>query len=273
MQMIPKIRTLVRLCFISPRIKTMWNLPVLTSSNFPRMKFDEAENFIRLAVPSVFAEIDSKRAKAMKPLESLVYDSAAAINQYWHLGEIQYNQPDVIQNALTVVIQCCTKVHLFSLNPYQVKYFVQGMNDFNQLTLRPILAVLVKLQVQLELESKEKRAIDYALWDLVAKYHSCSGLQARTAIQIISHAIYFVPGSFIENKQKRDYLAYALIPENDSERPIELLHYKVRLSCDDERTLRRIVIPTMTQNATQTEISAPHFEIGKFDLKWVLQDF
>ena len=76
------------------------------------MKFDEAENFVRLAVPSVFADIDAKRAKAMKPLESTLYDPAAAINQYWNVGEIQCNQPDAIQNALTVVVQCCTKVHL-----------------------------------------------------------------------------------------------------------------------------------------------------------------
>ena len=77
------------------------------------MNFDEAESFIRMAVPSVFAEIDAKRANAMKPLESTLYDPAAAINQYWHLGEIQFNQPDVIQKALTVVVQCCTKVHIF----------------------------------------------------------------------------------------------------------------------------------------------------------------
>ena len=79
------------------------------------MKFDEAESFIRLVVPSVFAEIDAKRINAMKPLESNLYDPAAAINQYWHLGEIPFNQPAVIQNALTVVIQCCTKVQLVLL--------------------------------------------------------------------------------------------------------------------------------------------------------------
>ena len=100
------------------------------------------------------------------------------------------------------------------------------MNDFNKVTLRPILAVLVKLRIQLELKSKERRAIDYALWDLVAKYHSCSGLQARTAMQIIAHGIYFVPGSVIENKQKRDILAYALIPEDASLKPDFLLHYR-----------------------------------------------
>ena len=78
------------------------------------MNFDEAEAFIRLAVPSVFAEIDVKRSKAIQPLESELYDPAAAINQYWHLGELQFNQPEVIQRALSVVINCCTKVHLFN---------------------------------------------------------------------------------------------------------------------------------------------------------------
>ena len=157
--------------------------------------------------------------------------------------------------------------------PFKYLLNLKGMNDLNRLTLRPLLAVLVKLRVQLELKSKEKRAVDYALWDLVAKYHSCSGLQARTAMQIIGHAIYFVPGSFVENKQKRDYLAYALIPENESEKPVKLLHYQVRLSEDDERSLRKIIIPKLTQSATQTEIATPDFDIGKFDLKWVLQDF
>ena len=147
------------------------------------------------------------------------------------------------------------------------------MDDFHQVTLRPILAVLVKLRIQLELESKERRAIDYALWDLVAKYHSCSGLQARTAMQIIGHGIYFIPGSVIENKQKRDILAYALIHEDASQKPGPLLHYNIRLSEDDNRMLRKVIIPKLTPIATQTEISAPNFEFGKFDLKWVLQDF
>ena len=75
------------------------------------MNFEEAEAFIRMTVPSVFAEINVKRAKAIQPLESLLYDPAADINQYWQLGQYQCNQPEIIQRALSVVINCCTKVH------------------------------------------------------------------------------------------------------------------------------------------------------------------
>ena len=147
------------------------------------------------------------------------------------------------------------------------------MDDFHLLTLQPLLAVLVKLRIQLEIKSKARRAIDYALWDLVSKYHSCGGLLARTAIQIVLHGIYFVPGSFVENKQKRDMLAYAIIPEDDSNEPGPLLHYKVVLNTSDDRQLRKVIIPKMTPNATQTELSKPNNELGTFSLKWVLQDF
>ena len=118
------------------------------------------------------------------------------------------------------------------------------MDEFHQLTLQPILAVLVKLRIQLEIKSKARRAIDYALWDLVSKYHSCSGLLARTAIQIILHGIYFVPGPFLEIKQKRDMLAYAIIPISDENQPFPLLHYQIALNSTDERSLRKVVLGT-----------------------------
>ena len=145
------------------------------------------------------------------------------------------------------------------------------MSMFNELKLQPILAVLTKLQVQLQLDSKEKRAIDYALWDLAYHYHSCTGLTARFMIQVIFNATYFIPGLFLDSKQKRDILAYALAPENTSKEA--LLHYRVKFNDDDEHRLRRVVLPNTTQNATQTEISQPNDDKNVFDLRWVLDDF
>ena len=145
------------------------------------------------------------------------------------------------------------------------------MSDFNVLTLQPILAVLTKLQIQLQLDSKEKRALDYALWDIVYHYHSCSGLSARLLIQIILNATYFIPGSHLDNKNKRDILAYALTPDQ-TEHKGSLLHYKVKFNNNIERRLRRVIIPRTTANVTQTELKQPNASRGEVDLKWVLKD-
>ena len=145
------------------------------------------------------------------------------------------------------------------------------MSDYQVLTLQPILAVLTKLQVQLQLDTKERRAIDYALWDIVYHYHSCSGLSARLLIQLILNATYFIPGSHLDNKQKRDILAYALTPEQTEHRG-NLLHYKVKFNQDIERRLRRVIIPKTTANVTQTDLKQPNASRGKVDLKWVLKD-
>ena len=145
------------------------------------------------------------------------------------------------------------------------------MSQFQKLTLQPLLAVLMKLRTELEINSKEKRAVDYALWDLVRTYHSCSGLTARYAITLVLNALYFMPGHFQDNKRKKDMLAYALVPESWCDDVEVLLLYRVTLNEADDKRLRRVNIPTITQNATQTTISNSQKLNGKLDLMWVWQ--
>ena len=72
----------------------------------------EAENFIRRAIPSVFAEFDRKRSSAILPLKNEDFDAAATINQdYVQTYLNDFNQTDEIQKAFSVVIQTCTKVN------------------------------------------------------------------------------------------------------------------------------------------------------------------
>ena len=145
------------------------------------------------------------------------------------------------------------------------------MSQFNRVTLQPLLAVMVKLRVELEVESKEKRAMDYALWDLVRLYHSCTGLQARHAMQQVLYTMYFMPGNYLENKHKKDVLAYALTPESQCDDVELLLLYRVTLNKANDSKLRRVNIPTVVQNMTQTKISNPQNKSGNFDLMWVLK--
>ena len=145
------------------------------------------------------------------------------------------------------------------------------MSQFEQLTLQPLLAVLIKLRTELESNSKEKRALDYALWDLVRSYHSCNGLQARYAITLVLNALYFMPGHYQDNKRKKDILAYALVPESETDNDDLLLLYRVTLNKANDNSLRRVNIPTVTQNATQTKISNSQKINEKFDLMWVWQ--
>ena len=80
------------------------------------MNRQEAENFVRQSVPSVFAEIDHKRSSAPFPLKNDMFDPAAAINQDTLQTLLRdFNQTDEIQKAFTVVIQTCMKV---SVNIY-----------------------------------------------------------------------------------------------------------------------------------------------------------
>ena len=72
----------------------------------------EAESFMKLVVPSVYEEIEAKRAMAKLPLYLENYDPAATINQY---GDIGYNQEDAIYKAAVVVVNCCTKVSTFQI--------------------------------------------------------------------------------------------------------------------------------------------------------------
>ena len=55
----------------------------------------------------------------------------------------------------------------------------------NQLFLQPVLAVLVKLRVELQLESKELTSVNYAIWDMVRTHHTCNGISARQVIQLV----------------------------------------------------------------------------------------
>ena len=85
------------------------------------MNRQEAESFMKLVVPSVYEELEDKRAKACLPLHADQYDPAATINQYC---DPNYNQEDAIYRAAVVVVNCCTKVthkNLVSRNNY-IKY-------------------------------------------------------------------------------------------------------------------------------------------------------
>ena len=79
------------------------------------MDRQEAEDFMQLVIPSVFAEIEIKRKRARLPLHRENYDAAAATNQNC---DDSFNQEIAIQKATTVLIQCCTKVNKFlAYNP------------------------------------------------------------------------------------------------------------------------------------------------------------
>lgn len=69
------------------------------------MNRDEAENYMKLVVPSVYDKIERKRQKVHLPLYDERFDPASQINQL-EGGK----QTEVIQQAITVVVQCCTKV-------------------------------------------------------------------------------------------------------------------------------------------------------------------
>ena len=73
------------------------------------MHRQEAEAFMKLIVPSVFAEIEAKRKKFKPPLYREEFDPAAKTNQY---GDIGFNQERAIEEATTVVVQYCTKVKI-----------------------------------------------------------------------------------------------------------------------------------------------------------------
>ena len=145
------------------------------------------------------------------------------------------------------------------------------MGEHDRLTLQPLVAVLVKLRIELQIDSKEKRAVDYALWDLVRSYHSCDGLMARHAILLVLQALYFVPGDYYKNKSKKDILAYALVPPSETDAEDLMLLYRVTLNKGKDDKLRRVNFPTVTQNATQTTIAKPNHDLN-VDLRWVLCD-
>ncbi len=125
--------------------------------------------------------------------------------------------------------------------------------------------------------SKEKRALDYALWDMVRYYHSCKGLIARQTIQLILNALYFIPGNYLMLKSKKDILAYALVPESETDNPDLLLLYRVKLNRGKDVELRRVNFPSVTPSATQTLITEPTLQVQPgqrkpdFDLRWVLR--
>ena len=151
------------------------------------------------------------------------------------------------------------------------------MREFEKLTLQPILAVLIKLRIELDVNSKEKQAVDYALWDMVRHYHSCKGLIARQMIQLILNALYFIPGDYLMLKSKKDILAYALVPESETDVEDLLLLYRVKLNKGKDVEMRRVNFPTVTPNSTQTDITEPIMavQVGQrkpdFDLRWVLK--
>lgn len=151
------------------------------------------------------------------------------------------------------------------------------MREFEKITLQPLLAVMIKLRSELNVNSKEKRAVDYALWDMVRYYHSCKGLVARQTIQLVLNALYFIPGNYLMLKAKKDILAYALVPESETDVEDLLLLYRVKLNKGKDIELRRVNFPMVTPNSTQTVITEPIMKIQPgqrkpdFDLRWVLK--
>ena len=67
----------------------------------------EVENYLKLVIPSVFDEINTKRKKAAKPIYNDLFDEAAQTNQ---ATCARMDQTEVIQKSLSVVVNCCTKV-------------------------------------------------------------------------------------------------------------------------------------------------------------------
>lgn len=149
--------------------------------------------------------------------------------------------------------------------------------------LVPLLEQLQELYVQLEFHSTARLATENAMLDMVDHFHTCSGITARQAYQMVIECTITLPGDTFSLNRIRYYLSWRLNEKLDQEGCLDWfwpLKYQLPLRPEAYRIppLRRLEKKFQTGATTQTPLSIAdveqkllEFQNKTYELRWVLK--